>query len=119
MREGKQIVRMVSSFLACLIGALFVVGYNSIQSHNAYHRGAMLKDLPSVAGFYAVLAPWGMFVPAAMALAIVFLARKDRASDTLVEVHAAFGWLFALAWTLGCIIAWETPWALIGGRLPT
>ena len=115
MREGRQIVRMVSSFLACLIGALFVAGYNGIQSHNAGHRGAMLKHLPSFARFYAVFAPWGMFVPALMALAIVFLAKKDRAPDTVVEAHVAFGWLFALAWTLGCIVAWEGPWALLGG----
>jgi hypothetical protein len=118
MRERGQIVRMVSSFLACLIGALFVAGYNSIQSGNAYHRGA-LNDLPSPTSFYAACAPWGLLVPAAMAFGAAFLARKDRASDTLVEVHVAFGWLFALAWTLGCIVAWELPWMLIGGRLPT
>ena len=117
MREGRQIVRMAASFLACLIGALFVAGHSRIQSMNAYHRGA-LGALPSPTRLYYACAPWARLVPAAMAIAALFLFKKDRASDTVVEAYVAFGWLFALAWSLGCIVAWDIPWMLIGGAAP-
>ena len=35
MRDIKEVVAIISSFLASLIGALFVAGYNSIQTRKA------------------------------------------------------------------------------------
>jgi hypothetical protein len=116
MRDIKQVVAIIASFLASLIGTLFVMGYSSIKSRNLCLEGfSSPDDWPSPARFYRAFGPWGLLVPAAMALFAVFLMRKDRFSDLVVAVYTAAGWLFALSWSLGCIITWELPWALIGG----
>jgi len=107
---------MAGAFLASLVGALFVVAYTNIHGNNARHTAA-LRDLPSPSLFYYRCAPWALLVAAAMAIARVLIARKGRAPDYVVDIYIAFGWLFALAWPLGCILAWELPWMLIGGTL--
>jgi hypothetical protein len=109
VRELKYIIGMIASVIAATFGALFALAHSRMQEHHTriFYAGITRLYLTAPAAFFSACAPWVLFVPGAMAILVVIFAKKDRVPDAAVAVHTAFGWLFALGWSLGCIVAWE------------
>ena len=108
MSRAHRIVHLVASSLACLIGVCFVLGYNGVYYHNnVEHRQIM--DLPAITNFFAVFTPWALLLPPSI-FAVGLAARKHEWTFLIVTY---FGWLFAIAWPLSCIFAWECPFVLL------
>jgi hypothetical protein len=110
MNSANWIARLAASTVAASVGAAFVCLYNTIKANNAHWQGI---ELPNLTAFYVWASPWGLAVPAAILLAgIVCLRRKTR-PDLIIHIVSYSGWIYALAWSLGCILAWEIPYIII------
>lgn len=107
MKRTERTIRIISSAAATTIAVLFVLAYSSIKFHNNVEH--MHRSLPSGTEFIVAAAPWAVLAPLAALTSGVLLSKRDLA--VLVISNAA--WLFALAWPLACILAWEIPFILL------
>lgn len=110
MDPANRIVRIAASTIAASVGATFVYLYNAIKANNAHWQGI---ELPSLTAFYAWASPWGLAVPAAILLAGIGCLRLRTRPDLIIHMVSYSGWLYALGWSLGCILAWEIPYVII------
>ena len=110
MSSSNWVARISASTLAAFAGAAFVYLYNTIKANNAHWQGI---ELPTLTAFYAWASPWGLAVPAAMLLAVMGCLRCKTRPDLILHTLSYLGWLYALAWSLGCILAWEIPYVII------
>jgi hypothetical protein len=104
-------VQTLSSTIAALVSAGFVFLYNAIKANNARWQG---MELPSLTAFYEWASPYGLAIPAAILLTGIGCLRLRTRPDLVLNIVSYFGWLYALAWPLGCIFAWEVPYVIIG-----
>ncbi|UCG81718.1 MAG: hypothetical protein JSV60_05435 [Desulfobacterales bacterium] len=111
MDRAGRIVRILASTIAALLSATFVFWYNAIKTNNARWQGI---QLPSLTAFYEWASPYGIAVPAGILLTGIVCLRLTARQDLVVNVVSYLGWLYALAWPLGCIFAWEVPYVIIG-----
>lgn len=110
MNSANGIDRIAASAIAASVGAAFAYLYSTIKANNAHWQGI---ELPSVTAFYAWASPWGLAVPAAILLAGIGCLRCRTRPDLILHIVSYLGWLYALAWSLGCILAWEIPHIII------
>jgi hypothetical protein len=110
MYPANWTARITASTVAASIGATFAYLYSIIKTNNAHWLGA---ELPSLTTFYVWASPWGAAVPAAILLAGMGCLRCKTRKDAVLHIVSYAGWLFALAWSLGCILAWEVPYVII------
>ena len=110
MDSANRIVRITVSAAAAFVSAVFVNLYNAMKVNNAHWQGL---ELPSLTAFYAWASPWGLAVPAAVFLAGIGCLRLRTRPDLMLNIVSCSGWLYALAWSLGCILAWELPYVII------
>lgn len=110
MDSASRMVQMLSSTIAALISAGFVFLYNAVKANNARWQGI---ELPSLTAFYEWASPYGLAVPAAIFLVGIGCLRLRTCPDLVLDIVSCFGWLYALAWPLGCIFAWEVPYVII------
>jgi hypothetical protein len=102
--------RIAASTIAASVGAAFVYLYNTIKTNNAHWQGI---ELPNITAFYVWASSWGLVVPAAILLASIGCLRRKTRPDFILHVLSYLGWLYALAWSLSCILAWEIPYVII------
>jgi hypothetical protein len=101
----------ITAFLATLIACFFVLGYNHTKYHNAVeHQHAVL---PSATSFVAATALGAFLIPVVILAAALLPDRWIKARRTVEMLATCFGWLFAFAWPLLCIWAWELPFVLL------
>jgi hypothetical protein len=110
MNSANWIARIATCTIAASVGAAFVYLYNAVKANNARWQGV---ELPSLTAFYAWASPWGFAVPVAILLAGVGCLRGKTRPDLMLHIVSYSGWLYALAWSLGCILAWEIPYVII------
>jgi len=110
MNSANWVARIAASAIGASVGAAFVYLYNAIKANNAHWQGV---ELPSLTAFYAWASPWGLAVPAVILLAGVGCLRCKTRPDLILHIVSYSGWLYALAWSLGCILAWEIPYVII------
>ena len=107
MTRSEHVIRIVSSSAATLIAALFVLGYHSIKYHNNVYHGRM--PIPYCLQWVHAAAHWMFLVP----LVVLVLGVLCLKRSLMVTVVISVAWLFALAWPLLCIWAWELPFLLL------
>jgi hypothetical protein len=114
LSRSEHITRVITAAVATLLACLFVLGYHSIKHHNHVEHGQL--DLPTATRCVAAAAPWTFVVPlVVLVLGALFL--KPRAPHNLaIVVLTSIAWLFALAWPLLCLWAWELPFVLLAGE---
>ncbi|MBW1742150.1 MAG: hypothetical protein JRJ47_01805 [Deltaproteobacteria bacterium] len=110
MDSSNRIVRVAASAAAAFISSVFVSLYNAVEVNNAHWQGI---ELPNLTAFYAWASPWGLAIPAAVFLAGIGCFRLRTRPDLILNIVSYSGWLYALAWSLGCILAWELPYVII------
>ena len=110
MDSANRIVRVAASAAAAFISAVFVSLYNALKVNNAHWQGI---ELPNLTTFYTWASPWGLVIPAAVFLAGIGCLRLRTRPDLILNIVFYSGWLYALAWPLGCILAWEIPYVII------
>lgn len=110
MNSGNWIARIAASTIAASVGAAFVYLYNAVKADNAHWQGV---ELPSLTAFYAWASPWGLAVPAAIFFAGIGCLRCKTRPDLIIRIVSYSGWLYALVWSLGCILAWEIPYSIV------
>jgi hypothetical protein len=110
MRSSDWATRIAASTTAASVGAVFAFLYNSMKANNAHWQG---MELPGLTAFYAWASPWGLVVPAAVLLAGMGCLRCKTQPERILHILSYAGWLYALAWSLGCILAWEIPYLII------
>jgi hypothetical protein len=110
MDSANANVRIAASTAAAAVSAVFVCLYNLMKANNAYWQGI---ELPIFTAFYEWASPWGLAVPAAIFLAGLGCLRFRTRPDLMFHIVSYSGWLYALAWSLGCILAWEIPYVII------
>lgn len=111
MNSPNIFVRFSTALLAALAGSAFVAAYTSIKVHNANHQNL---ELPPLAHLFAWASPCGFVVPALMLLTFIACVRSKKQTGLVVDVVSSIGWLYALVWSLSCIVAWELPYVLLG-----
>jgi hypothetical protein len=114
MKSSHWIARTAASITAASVGAAFVYLYNTIKANNAHWQG---MELPSLTAFYAWAAPWGFAAPAVILFVAIGCLRRKTQPDLILRVLSYLGWLYALAWSLGCILAWEVPYVIINPEI--
>ena len=110
MDPTNSIVRITASAAAAFVSALFVNLYNTMKVNNAHWQGL---ELPSLTAFYAWASFWGLAIPVVVFLAGIGCLRLKTRPDLILSIVSYSGWLYALAWSLGCILAWELPYVII------
>lgn len=110
MNSADRIARIAASTIAASVGAAFACLYSTIKANNAHWQGI---ELPSLTAFYAWASPWGLAVPALLLLAGIGCLRCKTRPDLVLRIVSYLGWLYALAWSFGCILAWEIPYIII------
>jgi hypothetical protein len=110
MTSANWITRIAASTIAASVGAAFVYVYNTIKANNAHWQNI---ELPSLTAFYAWSSPWSLAVPAVILVAGIGFLRCKTRPDLILHIVSYSGWLYALAWSLGCILAWEIPYVII------
>lgn len=116
MDRSSETVRLAAAVLAAVIAAGFVTLYSARELHNAQAQG-MKTGFPALTCFYMVTAPFGGLVPIIVLCVGALGFRLEKGGKLLVEIASSIGWLFALAWSLGCIWAWKMPYyigAIVG-----
>ncbi len=114
MDSANRIVRIAASATAASVSTVFVSLYNTLKVNNAHWQGI---ELPSLTAFYAWASPWGLAVPAAILLAGIGCLRLRTRPDLMLNIVSYSGWLYALAWSLCCILAWELPYVIIDAKI--
>ena len=104
-------VRIALAACAALIGCLFVLCYNGIMYHNVVEHYD--SDIPGGTRLIDALAGWAFAIPILTAILGVMLAMSHERSGTPVLLLTQLCWLFALAWPLACILAWELPFIIL------
>jgi hypothetical protein len=110
MHSVKETVHIAASTAAAFVGAVFVYLYNAMKANNAHWQDI---ELPVLTAFYERVSPWGLAVPAALLLAGIGCLRFRTRRDFILHIVSYAGWLYALGWSLGCILAWEIPYVII------
>ena len=110
MNSNVAMVRVVGAALAAGAAAAFACGLTYIASQWAPRYQVMPTTVP---GLYQILAPYAFVVPVLVLLLGAFIG-GERKSELGTEIIVVFGWLFALAWPLGCIWGWLTPFIRLG-----
>ena len=112
MKKIEAIVPLLASSIAALISAIFVLAVSIIQTSNARCHG-IENALPNPTVFYASYSPFGLAVPFLLFTAGLLCLRMKNKSDLAVTIIFYIGWLFALAWALGCVFFWQLPYVQI------
>ena len=110
MDSANRIVRITASAAVAFVSAVFVSLYNTLKVNNAHWERI---ELPGLTAFYAWASPWGVAVPVVVFLAGLACLRLRARPDLMLNIVSYSGWLYALAWSLGCILAWEVPYIII------
>jgi len=110
MNTNVAMVRVFGAALATATAALFAYGLTSIASEWFSRVTWAVTVIP---GLYQSVAAYAFIVPLAVLLLGAYVG-GDRKSELGTEIIVAFGWLFSLAWPLGCIFGWLTPFILLG-----
>jgi hypothetical protein len=111
MITGIGVARIVAYVLAMLLVAAFVHAYGLLQMSTLQHAHRMAtKILPLPTWFYYHYAWLGYVLPIAAA-AMLFIRSEEQEKRLLtIEIISKTLGLIALAWLLGCIIAWQLPY---------
>ena len=108
MDLGIKVARLISAVLASLTSAVFVFAYNTIELDNA-RLNNIEKSLPNITNFYSWASLYGFIVPLFIVVTGILCMNIKKAPLMNVTL-SYFGWVFSLAWSLGCILAWELPY---------
>jgi hypothetical protein len=112
MKKKEAMIHLLAATVATLISAIFVISVSSIQTSNARCLG-IEAALPYPTMFYATYSLYGLAVPVFLFIAGLLCLRQENRSDLVLTVVCYMGWLFALAWALGCIFFWQLPYVEI------
>ena len=108
------LVCAVAAAFATLLSCLFALGSHSVKCHNLVEHERL--DLPCATHWVASAVPWVFVVPlVVLVLGVIFLRSRTRHA-LAITVLANIAWLFALAWPLFCLYAWELPSVLLAGE---
>jgi len=108
MDLSTRIVRLISAVIASLASAVFVYIYNTIELHHARINN-IINSLPNITNFYTWTSLYGFIVPLFI-LVIGILCMNIKKASLINLTLSCVGWVFSLAWSLGCILAWKLPY---------
>ena len=112
MKKTNAMIHLLAAFIAATLSTIFVISVSSIQTSHARCHG-IEAALPYPTMFYASYSLYGLAVPLLVFIAGLSCLRQQNRSDLGLTVVCYIGWLFALAWALGCIFFWQLPYVEI------
>ena len=114
--RAAAVVRLAVAGAAAVVATWFVWAYCA----NFYHNLVVHFDLalPWTTEFVVRMGPWAWLVPVwLLVIGAVCLARRRAA--VVVALVTALLWLFAVAWPLFCLWAWQVPFVRLTSSLGT
>ena len=107
MKHAQEMVRVVAASLAVLASCTFVLNYDELKYHDVVECGG--SKLPVMTEFVTAHTGWVFLLFPAVLVSGILCRKRPLA----VTVICSLAWLFALSWSLLCILAWYAPFSLL------
>lgn len=113
-----QLVRLVGSCLGLLIGVVFCHQFSTYQIQNfVYGAGIPASHLPAVCRWLATSSTWLLLLPPAILWVGTRRLLKSPTQSPVVELFNQLTLLLTVTLVLGCILAWQVPYAVPLGEV--
>ncbi len=112
-----QLVRLVGACLGLLFGVVFCHQFSGFQLQNfVYGAGISASQLPPACRWFAFQSPWLLILPPVILLVGSRRLLRERTPSVYLEVLQMVTVLLAVVLVLGCILAWQVPYAVPVGE---
>lgn len=113
-----QLVRLVGSCLGLLIGVVFCHQFSTYQIQNfVYGAGIPASHLPAMCRWFATSSTWLLLLPPAILWVGTRRLLKSQTQSPAVELFNQLTLLLTVTLVLGCILAWQVPYAVPVGEV--
>ncbi len=113
-----QLVRLVGSCLALLFGVVFCHQFSTYQIQNfVYGAGIPVSHLPALCRWFAFFSTWILLLPPAILWMGTRRLLRSPTSSPSVEMLNQITVLLTVVLVLGCILAWQVPYAMPVGEV--
>jgi len=112
MARRVQLVRLVSACLVLLASVVFCLEFSRFQlAALVTGAGYPVSRLPRACSFLAFSSHWLLCLPPLVLALGIHRLLRERAESARVEMVLQAAVLLAVALVLGCIVAWQAPYA--------
>lgn len=112
MTRRVQLVRLVGACLVLLVGILFCLEFSRFQVAALAAAGSYpMSRLPRVCSLFAGSSHWLLFMPPLLLALGLRRLLRERSESVQVEVVQQVAVVLAVILVLGCIVAWQIPYA--------
>lgn len=112
-----QLIRLMGACLALLVGVVFCHQFSGFQLQNfVYGAGIAASQLPAVCRWFAFQSTWLLILPPVILLVGTRRLLREPNPSAYVEVLQMVTILLTVVAVLGCILAWQVPYAVPVGE---
>ena len=113
----RQLVKLVGACLGLLFGVVFCHQFSAYQVQNFFYgAGIPASHLPAICRWFAFQTTWLLVLPPAILLVGTRRLLRERTASVYLEVLQLVTVLLAVVLVLGCILAWQVPYAVPVGE---
>ena len=108
----RQLVKLVGACLGLLFGIVFCHQFSGYQVQNFFHgAGIPASHLPAICRWFAFQSTWLLVLPPVILLVGTRRLLRERTASVELDVLHLATVLLAVVLVLGCILAWQAPYA--------